>query len=66
MCGYIDQTGKVVVSQIYANTARFSEGHGRVETVSGKFGFVDANGKVVVPPKFEDASDFHEGLARVA
>lgn len=65
MCGYIDQTGKVVVSQIYANTARFSEGHGRVETVSGKFGFVDANGKVVVPPKFEDASDFHEGLARV-
>jgi hypothetical protein len=66
MCGYIDQTGKVVVSQIYANTARFSEGRGRVEAVSGKFGFVDANGKVVVPLKFDDAGDFHEGLARVS
>jgi hypothetical protein len=66
MCGYIDQTGKVVVSQIYASTARFSEGRGRVEAVSGKFGFVDTNGKVVVPLKFDDAGDFHEGLARVS
>jgi hypothetical protein len=65
MCGYIDQTGKVVVSQTYVYEARFSEGRGRVQSASGKFGFVDANGKAVIAPRFDDAADFHEGLARV-
>lgn len=65
MCGYIDETGKVVVSQTYAYAARFSEGRGRVQSASGKFSFVGASGKVVIAPKFDDAADFHEGLARV-
>ena len=65
MCGYIDQTGKVVVPQIYANTGRFSEGRGRVQSANGKWGFLNTSGKVAIPTKFDDAADFHEGLARV-
>jgi hypothetical protein len=65
MCGYVDPAGKVIVSQIYAYTSRFSEGRGRMESANRKFGFLDTSGKVVIPLKYDDAGDFHEGLARV-
>ena len=65
MCGYMDRTGGIIVPQVYAYTAPFSEGRGRAQAKNGKYLFIDMTGKVAVPPTFDDASDFHDGLARV-
>lgn len=72
--GYIDETGKVVISPKYdmydsydllvdgANP--FYDGLARV-VVNRKFGFINKSGQYVIQPKYEFAKDFSENLAAV-
>ena len=69
--GFIDQTGKPVISlppEVY-NVRDFSEGLAvigvRVPNTHGRWGFVDETGKVVIRPQFQRAQPFSEGLAAV-
>ncbi|NLD47402.1 MAG: zinc-ribbon domain-containing protein [Clostridiaceae bacterium] len=72
--GYIDETGKVVISPKYDTyhsydlsvdgTNPFYDGLARV-VVNGKFGFINKSGQYVIQPKYEFAKDFSENLAAV-
>jgi hypothetical protein len=62
--GFIDRTGKVVVSPRFKHAGDFRERRASVQ-VGDKFGFVDETGKVVIPPQFDRVEDFAGGLARV-
>ena len=62
--GYIDKTGKTVVSPKYAYAGGFSEGLAAVSS-AGKYGFIDSTGKEAVAPAYEQVSDFSQGLAAV-
>jgi hypothetical protein len=64
--GYIDRTGKLVISYTFSFAQEFSEGLACVETKvkSGyKYGYIDQTGKFVIPPQFYWGNPFSEGLA---
>ena len=63
-CGYIDQTGKLVIEPQFENARDFSEGMARVR-VSEKWGYINKTGQLVIKPQFAYCLDFSEGLARV-
>ena len=64
-CGYVDHSGKVVISLQFTFAGRFSEGLAHVDIANGA-GYVDRSGKIVIQPQFGQGSrDFHEGLAAV-
>src|SRR4051812_24158111 len=55
--GFIDKTGKVVITPQFDSTVRedgicFSEGLAAV-LVGDKWGYIDKTGKFVIPPKFK-------------
>ena len=62
--GFIDKSGKEIISTIYSLTDNFSEGLACV-LKDNKYGFIDKNGKEVILCQYEEASHFSEGLARV-
>jgi hypothetical protein len=71
--GYIDQTGKIVISPQFdvgflnqgtLNVVRFSDGLA-VVNVKGKWGYIDKTGALVVKPDYVDAWPFSEGRAEV-
>ncbi|MEO4052439.1 WG repeat-containing protein [Solibacillus sp. CAU 1738] len=62
--GFINTSGKEIVSPKYTSAKDFSEGLAVVE-LNGKYGFINTNGKEVIKPKYEDALSFSEGLAAV-
>ena len=66
--GFVDKTGKLVVSLplgMYGAVNDFSEGLAAVSTWPG-YGLVDEKGKVVVPAKYSRVGKFAQnGLARV-
>lgn len=64
--GYIDKTGKVVVTPQFVWAEEFSEGLAAFEDDEGKHGYVDETGKIVIEPKFDNWTDFSEGLAAVS
>jgi len=68
--GYIDNTGKVVITPQFDEAWFFSEGLAPVrigDETSGKWGYIDKTGKFVVMPQFDNAWVFEEGgLASVA
>lgn len=67
--GYIDKTGKVIISDKFATASSFSEGLAVVsyqedrKIGGGKTGYIDTTGKIVIEPKFEISSPFSDGLA---
>jgi hypothetical protein len=64
--GYIDKTGRLVITGVESAWARaFSEGLAAVRGKNGKYGFIDKTGKFVIPPQFARVGDFSEGLAAV-
>lgn len=71
--GFIDTSGKVVITPKYPEVSTFSEGLATVCTgdCSSKptqpfsRGYIDRDGKMVIPPQFGIASNFSEGLAQV-
>ncbi|MHB8067861.1 MAG: WG repeat-containing protein [Desulfobaccales bacterium] len=62
--GFIDKTGKQVISPRYADAHPFYEGLAAVK-ISDKYGYIDKSGKMVIPPQFESAGLFSDGLAYV-
>jgi WG containing repeat len=62
--GFIDQTGRVVVSPQFDSVDEFQDGLARVID-KGRVAFIDTSGKVVLRPEFEIVRDFSEGLAAV-
>ncbi len=71
--GFIDTSGKVVITPQYPEASTFSEGLAAICTgdCSSKptqpfsRGYIDRDGKLVIPPQFGIASNFSEGLAQV-
>lgn len=45
--GFIDKTGKVVISCKWKNAHNFSDGLAAVQDVQGKWGYINKTGKVV-------------------
>ena len=64
--GYIDSTGKIVVTPQFAWAQEFSEGLAAFENEDGKHGYIDETGRVVIEPKFDNWTKFSEGLAAVS
>lgn len=62
--GFIDKTGKVVVSISYDTVGAFYEGLARV-CKGNKWGYIDKTGKEAVSPQYDACSSFSEGLAAV-
>lgn len=62
--GFIDITGREVISLKYSYAESFSEDLAAVE-LNGKWGFIDKTGKEVIPLKYDYAIPFSEGLAAV-
>jgi len=66
--GFIDKTGKMVISPQFFVARDFAEGLAAVrieETADSKFGYIDRAGKLTIAPRFYDAGPFSEGLAAV-
>ena len=62
--GFIDKTGRMVISPRFQRAGPFSEGLTAV-AVDGKWGYIDKSGRMVIKPQFEQADNFSEGMAAV-
>ncbi len=62
--GYIDPSGRVVISPRFQFAHIFSEGLARVVT-DDRSGYIDQEGRVVIAPRFHKSYKFSDGLARV-
>lgn len=67
--GYIDKTGRCVISPQFHEAEDFSEGLACVR-IGGKYGkgrcgFVDKNGSYVINPQYDYAQSFRGGIAPV-
>jgi len=62
--GFIDRSGKIVITPQYEEASGFHEGLSMVR-VRGKYGFIDQKGGIAVKPLFDDWLPFSEGLAAV-
>jgi hypothetical protein len=62
--GFIDMTGKWVISPSYQAAKNFCDGVAAVR-VNNKYGYIDKKGEFIVKPKFDIAWDFMQGIARV-
>lgn len=62
--GYIDPSGRVVISPRFQFAHIFSEGLARV-VIDDRSGYIDQEGSVVIAPRFHKSFKFSDGLARV-
>ena len=60
--GFVDKTGKEVISFKYEAAQEFSEGLAAVN-LKGYWGFIDTTGKKIIPFTFWAIGNFSEGLA---
>lgn len=67
--GFLDESGKIVISAKYEEVSDFSEGLAAVAIRDANqtlWGFIDREGNTVIEPKFSNRpSDFHEGFTVV-
>ncbi|MFH1258481.1 MAG: WG repeat-containing protein [Elusimicrobiota bacterium] len=73
--GYIDKTGKIIITPQFDEARTFSEGLAAVATieklksnadlVNRKWSYINMTGKIVIDQQFSWAGDFSEGLAPV-
>jgi WG containing repeat len=77
--GFIDKSGKVVISPQFQAVGGTMEGKGfseglawvcfgrcsRPAETGDSNGYIDTTGQIVINPRFEEADSFSEGLARV-
>jgi hypothetical protein len=67
--GYIDETGKVVITPQFDDSQPFSEGFAAVASKdkAGElvWGFIDKSGKILINPQFKTAYNFVNGKALV-
>ena len=62
--GYIDETGRVVISYMYEDAGGFSEGLAAVKK-GGKWGYIDKTGRLVISYMYDYGYSFSEGMAAV-
>lgn len=62
--GFIDKSGKEVISPQFEQALGFSEGLAGV-SIGGFWGFIDKTGRVVIEPQFGVVNVFSEGIAVV-
>ncbi|HYH14341.1 MAG TPA: WG repeat-containing protein, partial [Flavisolibacter sp.] len=62
--GYIDQSGKEVISPIFHAAGEFAEGVAPVRQ-GGLYGYINTKGEFTIPPQFEFALPFKDGFAIV-
>ena len=60
--GFINKTGKVVITPQFEFAESFSEGMAAV-SVGGKRGFIDAAGKIIIAAQYDKTTPFSEGMA---
>lgn len=64
-CGYIDKTGKTIISiSGLSDGGEFNEGLAPAKIERG-WGYINKKGEWVIPPQFKNARSFSEGLAAV-
>lgn len=67
--GYVDTTGKMVITPQFREAGIFCEGLAIVgQSLNGhiRYGYVDRQGRLVIPCQYEDAHDFSCGRAAVS
>lgn len=62
--GYLDSTGRQVITPKYDYAGTFANG-AAIVAVDDKYGLINKTGKEIVPLKYEGAENFSEGLAAV-
>lgn len=62
--GYIDVSGKFMITPQFRTAEAFSEGRAAVQ-IGEKWGFIDKNGTIVIKPDYVAVGRFSEGLAWV-
>ncbi len=62
--GYLDRSGKLVISGSYDDCRDFSDGLA-VANQSGKWGYIDKSGDFAIAPEYRSAWDFVDGTAKV-
>ncbi len=62
--GYVDTTGKIIVTPRYDMAWDFIQGMSIVK-LDGKYGYVNESGVEVIKPRFDGALAFSDGLAVV-
>jgi len=66
--GYMDRSGRLVITPQFGHAGHFSEGLAAVEVGDigvGKWGYMDTTGTLVIKPQFDCVWSFSEGLAAV-
>lgn len=65
--GYMDTTGKEIITPNYISVGEFSGGLAWVKTNDNKVGYIDKSGKIIVKPKYLVGNEFdpESGVARV-
>lgn len=62
--GFMDRSGKTVITPQFDGAQPFSEGLAPVQ-VGSRFGFINTKGEMVITPQFDAVFPFSEGLAAV-
>ncbi|MCL6482347.1 MAG: WG repeat-containing protein, partial [Firmicutes bacterium] len=62
--GFMDRSGKTVITPQFDGVTRFSEGLAAVR-VGSKWGYINTKGTVVITPQFDAAAHFRYGRAIV-
>lgn len=62
--GYIDKSGKEVITPQFKTAGMFSEGLAAVRW-KGIYGYIDKSGSFIIKPKFDVALPFQDGQAKV-
>ena len=63
-CGFIDNTGEMIIKPQFNDCKKFSEGLAPVK-IGEKWGYIDKNVEIVIKPQFDNAFSFSQGLAPV-
>ncbi|MGC1620277.1 MAG: WG repeat-containing protein [Candidatus Acidiferrum sp.] len=63
--GYMDRTGKIVVTPQFQRAWDFHDGMARVDSATQGRGIIDSAGKPIFLPQFSWIGNFSEGLAQV-
>jgi len=67
-CGYIDNSGQVVIPEQFSGCGMFSDGFAPVMVMKKReklYGYIDKTGAFVIEPRFARAGLFGDGLAAV-
>ena len=54
--GFIDKTGKIIITPQFDRISLFSEGLACVK-IGNKWGYVDKTGKIIITPQFYDSEN---------